>query len=340
MRRIALLLATLLSALALAACSPGRGLEVKASFDDVADLVPRASVKIADVPVGVVRNIELTDDLRAMVTIRLRDGVKLPQHVSAELRKTAVLGERYVRLIPHPESGGTFASGDIITDTKFVAELEELVGSGSELLAAVATDKLAAAIEAGAQGLDGRGIAFGSILDDLGIIVGGYESNSADLVRLIDGFAAFLGDVGPQSDLHGKAFDELARAAVVLRAEDDRLLDVLGDARGLARVGADLMRDHRARIDRSIQAYAGILSEVAKHDRALDRLFFELAKHNFNTIRGIHDEHGQVMLDFIVCGMNDEPGDPVRSCDNPPQGEPRPTPREKQNFARSSGGAR
>ena len=59
---------------------------------------------------------------------------------------------------------------------------------------------------------------------------------------------------------------------------------------------------------------------------------FEIAKHNFNTIRGVNAEHAQILLDFIVCGINDDPGEPVRGCENPPQGQPRPGPRPAQPF--------
>lgn len=335
MRRFALALAVLLLAVTLAACSSGEGSTVRAAFDDVADLVPRAAVKIADVPVGTVKSIELTDDLRALVTMRLHDDIALPRSVRAELRKTAVLGERYILLIPDAASGGAFAPGETIQDTRFVPELEELVGSGSELLAAVAADKLAAAIDAGAEGLDGRGATFGALIDDLATIVDGYDRNSDDLARLIDGFALFLGDAGPQAATHGKAFDELAKATRVLAAEDQRLLDTLAQVRILSAEGASIMRIHRERLHRGFQQWSAILAEVARHDASLDALFRELAKHNYNTIRGVHDEHGQVLLDFIVCGVNDTPGDPVRSCMNPPQGRPRPQVRESQGFGGS-----
>lgn len=328
------MLAVLVLATTLAACTGRGGTEVRAVFDDVADLVTRAAVKINDVPVGSVRAIELTEDHRALVVMRLREGVDLPEHVSAELRKSSVLGERYVRLVPNLTAGGEFDSGTVITDTTFVPELEELVGSGSELLAAVATDKLAAAIAAGAEGLDGRGATFGSLLDNLGVIVERYDATSDDIVRLIDGFDQFLSVTGPQAELHGLAFAELARATEVLRAEDDRLMDALEQVRDVSQVGADIMREHGERMHRFAQQFSAVIGEVAAKDEALDELFFQLAKHNYNTIRGVNDEHGQVLLDFIFCGMNDEPGDPVRACDNPPQGHPRPEPRPSQGFGR------
>lgn len=323
-RARALLGVLMVLAMGLAACTPGDGQVVRAVFDDVADLTVRGVVKIADVPVGTIGAIELTDDNRAMVTMDVRGDLALPSRMTAELRKTAVLGERYVQLVPDHESGGTWESGGLVAETRFVPELEELVGAGSELLAAVAVDKLGAAIEAGAIGLEGRGETLNQLLNDLTAIVGAYDANSADLVRLIDGFDAFLAPTGPQAGLHERALVELTRAFDVLAQEDERLLDALAEVRDLAVTGTDIMRTHRARFDRFFSGWRSISDELVSRGEDLDLLFSQVAKHNHNTIRGVNLEHAQVLLDFIVCGENDEPNDPVRTCLDPPQGRPRP----------------
>jgi phospholipid/cholesterol/gamma-HCH transport system substrate-binding protein len=310
--------------LGLAACSGPEDVEVRALFDDVVDLTIRGHVKVADVPVGVVRRIELTEDNRALVIMSVDPAVELPSVVRARLRKTNVLGERFVDLVPDRTSGGRYEAGSVITDTEVVPELEALVQSGTQMLAAVTADRIAAAIEAGAVGLGGRGATFDQLLDDLTAIVSTYDRNSDDLVRLLSGLDAFLAEVGPQADLHGRAFEELARTAAVLREEDDRLLDALADVRTLSRTGTDLITTHRERIDRFFDHFSAITTEILRRDADLARLFDDLATHNTNTIRGVNAEHAQVILDFIVCGENDVPGDPVRACETPPQGRPQP----------------
>lgn len=323
--RILIVLALL--ALLASACARRDGLVVRAVFDDVTDLVERGAVKIADVPVGSVSSIDLTGDHRALVTMTISRDVELPSRVSARLRKTSVLGERFVELVPDRGSGGRFEPGATITDTRLVPDLEDVVGSGSELVAAVTADKIAAALEAGATGLDGRGATLDGLLDDLTAVVSSYDRNSADLVRLIDGLDAFLAEAGPRAELHGRAFEELARTSAVLRQEDERLLDTLADLRQLAITGTDIMTTHRRRIDDFFVRLNRIADELVERNEDIERLAFELNKHNVNTIRGVNSEHAQVILDFIVCGINDTPGDPVRACEDPPQGRPRPEPR-------------
>jgi phospholipid/cholesterol/gamma-HCH transport system substrate-binding protein len=323
MRRLLFLL--MLAAFVLPGCGGPEPFVVRAQFDDVADLVERNSVQVADVRVGSVTDIKLTDDYDAVVTMQLDEGVTLPSKVSAQLRKTNVLGERFVELIPDPNSSGKLESGTLITDTRLVPDLEDVVRTGSDLLASVAADKIAGAIEAGAEGLGGRGETFSTLLDDLTEIVHTYDRNSDDIVRLIDGLDQFLVDVGPEAELHGRSFEELAKAAKALNEEDERLFDTINDVRRLARTGEDIMVTHRERTDVFFNRFNKITKEIVRREEDLDKLFYEVYKHNFNTIRGVNQEHGQIFQDFIVCGVNDTPGDAVRGCADTPQGRKRPS---------------
>lgn len=320
--------------LAVGGCAGDDSTVVLATFDDVVDLTPRGAVKIADVTVGSIRSVELDEDHRALVTLSVDPDVELPSRVAARLRKTNVLGERFVELVPDRDSGGRFTSGSMVEETLVVPELEELVFAGTDLIAAVAADRLAGAIEAGAQGLGGRGGTFNVLLDDLSEIVTAYSTNSDDIVRLIEGFEGFLADVGPEADLHGQALVELLRFNQVLAEEDERLLDTLSEVRALAVTGTDIITTHRRRLDDFFTRITRISDEIVARDEDLSRLFFELQRHNTSTIAGINAEHAQIILDFIVCGINDEPDDPVRSCeDQAPGGMERPRPRPPQDLS-------
>ena len=290
-----------------------------------------ASVRLADVPIGTVADIELDSELQAMVTMEIDPEVALPGRLRARLRKTSVLGERFIDLVPVGE-GGEWISGNEVEDTEVVPELEEVIQTSTDLLIAVSTDTLAGAIRSGAEGLDGRGATLGQIIDDLNAVSTTYNANSADLVRLLEGLDQFLDTVGPQAEMHGRALEEIQQFTRVLAEEDDNLVDTLVNLQDLAETGTDIMVTHQQRIDDFVFRLDGITEELTRESTltALDRLFVNLAQHNFSTIRGVNNEHAQVVLDFIVCGVNDEPGDPVRACRTPPQGREIPTPRPTQ----------
>ena len=114
--RIAALIVTLVSALALSSCSvydiplPGgpnvgdNPMTVHIMFRDVLDLVPQSTVKIDDVTVGKVTAIKL-DGYTADVTVKLPHNVDLPDNARAEIRQTSLLGEKFVSLSKPLEPG-------------------------------------------------------------------------------------------------------------------------------------------------------------------------------------------------------------------------------------------
>jgi phospholipid/cholesterol/gamma-HCH transport system substrate-binding protein len=321
----------LLAILATACSGVGEEMQVQAVFDDVVDLTTLNAVKLADVQVGTVAGIELTDDNRALVTMDVDPEIDLPAEVRAQLRKTNLLGERFVELVPESE-GGTFDRGTTITDTRTVPELEETVFAGTELLMAVATDTLAGAITSSAQGLDGRGETFGTVIDNLNTMITTYDETSDDLVRLVRGLDGFLEPVGPQAALHGQALAELDRTTQVLANTDDLLVDSLVATQALAQSGTDIIREHRERFDAGFRRFDAITDEVVAPESRLDDLLPAIDGHDFNTIRGVNQEFAQILLDIIICGVNDTPGDPVRACRNPGSEQAPPTPRAPQDF--------
>ena len=332
MRRVAAALAVLaLCAVGAAACGGEPPSTAVAVFDDVVDLTVNAAVKVTDVDVGYVQSIELSEDLRARVTMALDPTLTLPSVVAARIRKTSVLGERFVQLVPDNASGGTFPDGGEITDTGVLPDLEEVVETSTDLLVALSTDIIAGAIEAGSAGLDGRGPTLGGTIDDLDAIVSTYNANSDDVVALIAALDDFLDTVGPNAALHGRSLEEAADFVRVLAEEDDRLVDALVDLTDLAETGEDIIVTHRSRFDDFVVRLDRLTAELLTEREYLADLN-AIAVHNFNTIRGVNAEHAQVLLDFLVCGINDTPGNPVRACEDPPQGRPQPVPRPPQPF--------
>jgi alanine racemase len=83
MRRLLVIAATL--AVVAGGCATNDELRIEAVFDDVIDLVPQHMVRAGDVRVGTVTRIELTDDDRARVVMRVRTDTGLPARVHLQL---------------------------------------------------------------------------------------------------------------------------------------------------------------------------------------------------------------------------------------------------------------
>ena len=90
---------------------------VRAIFDNAANLVQGEDVKIAGVPVGVVKSLEVTDDKKAAVTLRIDDEDFTPWKADAScvIRPQGLIGEKFVECKPGTTSGKPLAqiqSGD------------------------------------------------------------------------------------------------------------------------------------------------------------------------------------------------------------------------------------
>ena len=136
MRRVALLVAVCLPLTVMVACGNGSSIQVTARFSDVGDLAPSAPVMMADVQVGKVTGIKLVND-RAVVTMDIQRGADVPRDVMARVRRTSLLGERIVDLVPAdnlPASAPPLANGDHITRTELRPDLEDLVQAGNAVL--------------------------------------------------------------------------------------------------------------------------------------------------------------------------------------------------------------
>jgi phospholipid/cholesterol/gamma-HCH transport system substrate-binding protein len=100
---------------------------VKAKFDNIGGLKPRAPVKSAGVTVGRVTEIGFDDKTyQAVVTISLEKKYQFPKDSSAKILTSGLLGEQYIGL----EAGGdaaNLADGTPIKMTQSAVVLENLI---------------------------------------------------------------------------------------------------------------------------------------------------------------------------------------------------------------------
>jgi phospholipid/cholesterol/gamma-HCH transport system substrate-binding protein len=111
------------------------GLVLKAQFTEIGGLKVRAPVVISGVKVGQVTAIELSDDLRAVVTFEVGASLDLPVDTSAAIRTAGLLGDQFIALEP----GGLdepLHSGEFLERTDPAINIERLIGAlvhGAEL---------------------------------------------------------------------------------------------------------------------------------------------------------------------------------------------------------------
>jgi phospholipid/cholesterol/gamma-HCH transport system substrate-binding protein len=106
----------------------GETYTVKASFENIGGLKPRAPVKMAGVVVGRVSDVSFDNQsYEAVVSLTLDEKYAFPTDTSAAIMTSGLLGEQYVAL----EAGGEakmLADGDSLKLTQGAVVLENLIG--------------------------------------------------------------------------------------------------------------------------------------------------------------------------------------------------------------------
>ena len=98
---------------------------IDALFGSIEGLESGASVEIAGVPVGKVKQITL-DENNALVKMEIKKGTRISDDTIASIRTKGVIGDKFVKLSP----GGSedfLEDTDSLMDTESAISLEELI---------------------------------------------------------------------------------------------------------------------------------------------------------------------------------------------------------------------
>lgn len=302
MVRLALVVAV--SLLASACTLPGtvRGSrEVSAIFDDIGDLVVGHSVQVADVRIGSVVDIELTDDYRAEITMSIKDDVFVPVESQALLRTTSLLGEKFIELRPldkdDPMAGTDLADGDVISATATAPELEFVTEQAVQILGAVVSSDVATLVETGAVGFGGRSAELTSLVEDLSTVSGTLADQTDELVRVIDALDGATATLAGASGDLDELLVNLSQTATVLADNRDVAIDAIRELTRLARVQNDnVFEPYLAELDSQIKQVDAILAEVDRNQGQVAELLQWVARFADQLPKAVPNDFAQVFL--------------------------------------------
>jgi phospholipid/cholesterol/gamma-HCH transport system substrate-binding protein len=275
--------------------------EVSAVFDDVGDLVVGHSVQVADVRIGSVVDIELTDDYQAEITMSVKDDVFVPVESRALLRTTSLLGEKFIELRPldedDPMSGTDLVDGDVITETATAPELEFVTEQAVEILGAVVSSDVATLIETGAVGFGGRSAELTSLVEDLSTVSGTLADQTDELVRIIDALDGATATLASSSGELDELLGNLAETATVLADNRDVAIDAIRELTRLARVQNDnVFEPYLAEVDTQIKQVDAILAEVGRNQAQVAELIQWVSRFADQLPKAVADDFAQVFL--------------------------------------------
>lgn len=326
------LLAVMMCLVVLAGCdvqtatAPRGDLTLFASFDDVQDLTRGHYVQMSNVVIGSVEALELKG-YRARIRIGIVDGRRVPVGTRAVIRRTSLLGEHFVDLVPpagfDPKRGPFLRDGDELAETATQLDVEQLAERALGVVGAVSGDGLGAVVEAGGTALAGRGATLNQAIAQSADVVSTLREQQAAVTSTIDALAHLGATTAPSSEAIGALIDDLSNATAVVAANRDRLVVTVDTLVNLARITNErVFIPHTQRIVTLLAQVNPLLGALATRTDALTNLVANIEMFNDRLPKVV--ANGQVLIQawldptYLLGGGGGipDPTDPVKLITN------------------------
>ncbi|MGC4957838.1 MCE family protein [Actinomadura citrea] len=284
---------------------------VKIEFANVLDLVPKSAVKVNDVSVGKVEKIELAGEpggqgrgggWHAVVTVKFRGDVKLPDNAIATVSQTSLLGEKFVQLEPPKNEApvGELADHDLIplNRTSRGTEIEEVLSAMSLLLNGGGLEQVSTISHELQATMGGRESTIKSVLQRVNTFAGTLDQNRAAITRALDSIDRLTGKLSDERKTIQDTIDETGPAIAVLNRNRADLTKMLVALNKLSRTTTYVINQSKADMLANLRDLDTILRNLNKAGSDLPKSLETLITFPFpstfeNVIAG---DYGNVRL--------------------------------------------
>jgi virulence factor Mce-like protein len=259
---------------------PTPGVDHHAYVADASELVPHNDVRVDDVVVGTVTEVVLEGTV-ARVEFTVDEDVEVTEDTEAVLRQASLLGESFLDLELGEGPALAAEAGLPLEATRRAADLEVIVGEGTELATTLAADSVNSLIGAFDTALADQPEVLESLLDDAGDAAETFTGAGDDLEATIDAIEALSAAYEPRSETIADSLDDLARGMAVLADEGDELERLTAGVSDVSVAVGDVLEDNRERL----LGFGGQLEQVLGEIVAVDEQLGEgiEALRHFNT---------------------------------------------------------
>ncbi|RSN71070.1 MCE family protein [Actinomadura sp. WAC 06369] len=289
----------------------------KVEFANVLDLVPQSVVKVNDVSVGQVENIELAGGeggWRAVVTVAVRKDVELPDNANARISQTSLLGEKFVDLSPpaNEPPRGRLGTGDVIplARTAQGTEIEQVLSAMSLLLNGGGLEQVSTISHELQAAMGGREATIKSVLNRVNVFVGTLDQNRDAITRALDSLDRLTAKLSAERKTIQDTVDETGPAIAVLEQNREDLTEMLVALDKLSRTTTNVINQSHQDLVGNLKQLDTILQNLNKAGSDLPNALEMLITYPFpttfeNVIEGDYGNvHLTVDLDFESLAQN------------------------------------
>lgn len=278
---------------------------VKVRFQDVIDLVPNAAVRVNDVPVGRVADVNLAPGTwQAQVIVELNGDVRLPANSTARLRQSSLLGEKYVELAkpaaPEP-AVGKLRDGAVIgmNRTGRNPEVEEVLGALSLMLNGGGVAQLQGITQELNNALSGREGDVRGLMTHLNTMVAGLDAQRDDITRALDSVNRLSASLNAQRGDIDVALRDLPAGLKVLNDQRQQLVTMLQSMNRLSTVSTDVINQSQGDLVHNLQQVQPTVNQLAAAGNDLPKSLQLMFTYPFtdDAVQGIKGDYTNLYID-------------------------------------------
>ncbi|MCV7358575.1 phospholipid/cholesterol/gamma-HCH transport system substrate-binding protein [Mycolicibacterium fluoranthenivorans] len=247
---------------------------IQAQMPDVNNIQQNSRVRVGDVNVGTVTNIE-RQGWHALLTMRLNGDVKLPANATATIGQTSLLGSLHIELAPpvaepaegrlHEGSLIPLASGGGYPST------EQTLAAVSLLLNGGGIGQIQDITTAFGTAFAGREKDLRSLITQLDTFVRNTNAQTDDIIAATDSLNNLVSGFAEQRPVVDKALDTIPDALAVLKDERTKLADTLDQLGKFSALAADSANQTKEALVQELKDIGPVLKSLADSGPALTR---------------------------------------------------------------------
>jgi phospholipid/cholesterol/gamma-HCH transport system substrate-binding protein len=247
---------------------------VKAQMLDVVNLQQNARVRVADVTVGTVTNIE-REGWHALLTMRLNGDVDLPANATAKLGQTTILGSLHVELAPPKDvpPQGKLHDGSLIplSHSSAYPTVEQTLAALSLVLNGGGLGQVQDITAAFSTAFRGREQDLRSLVEQLDKFTAYLNDQKGDIIAATDSLNNLVGQFAARQPVVDRALKTIPDALAVLNSERDNLVEAADQLGKFSALTVDTVNQTKENLVKELREVGPVLESLANAGPSLTR---------------------------------------------------------------------
>jgi phospholipid/cholesterol/gamma-HCH transport system substrate-binding protein len=239
---------------------------VRAQLPDVGTIERNSRVRVGDVNVGTITDIE-RQDWHALITMRLNGDVDLPANATAKIGQTSLLGSLHVELAAPTDvvPQGKLHDGSLIplANAATYPNTDQTLAALSLLLNGGGVGQLQDINAAFAAAFGGREGELRSLVEQLNQFAAHLNDQSGDIIDATDAFSKLVGQLAAQKPVLDRALHTIPDALQVLADQRRNLTGALDSFGKFSALTADAVDQTKQSLVSELNAAGPVLAALA-----------------------------------------------------------------------------